>query len=46
MTYIKNQTSRDTAQHLVSCLYKEAANKFTTANKIFKHLENVYLDSN
>ncbi len=44
--YIENQTSKDTTQYLALYLYKETANKFITANKIFKYLENIYLNSN
>ncbi len=46
MAYIENRTGGDAAQHLAPRLREGAANKFTTADEMFKHLENVYLDPN
>ena len=46
MAYIENQTRGGAAQHLAPRLREEATNKFTTADEMFKHLENVYLNLN
>ncbi len=46
IVYIENQTGGNAAQYLALYLREGAANKFITANKIFKYLENIYLDPN
>jgi hypothetical protein len=44
--YVENRTAGDAAKHLAPRLREGAANKFTTADEMFKLLETVFLDPN